>query len=949
MIKRILCLILALVLSLSWVSFGAEVTEEEEIEEIEEIEENVGETVVPDEEASDTGDEESADVSLDENLSVDEKEEDEKKTESDKKESVVTGEYLLLKELNILTTEECETFFSNTRISRGKFMKLLTKLSGLSEAVSEEYKGSFRDVDSSTPDYMYIGIMEDIRIISGDGTGRFHPEDNISFNQAVTTVVKLLGYDVYATADYPAGYLSAANISGISKGIGPDREGYISGENILRLLMNALTVEVILQESYGNDKLEISEGESYLEAVFGVREETGIITANEYTGISDELSAVAEGCVLINETVFSAPLMDTAAELGKKITFYAVYDKYGNGLPEIIWYDYHKSCKTITLDAREIISVSDYSVSYMKTETKEVKLKFAGDSNLVYNFRAFPEYTYEHLDIKMGTVTMVDNDNDGIHEFINVISYSEIFVESVSTDDEIIYGSRDEKILLPKGEGAYKVYNADEETDLSSVYPGTVVNIIASSHNDFMVIYIGVSPVTGTVNGVREDENTTYVTVDETEYLLSALATYVPAVGDYGTYYLNCKGEISLKDKIVTNEKYAYLMKIKTVGTVEKVHYFKLLTTTGIEVYEAAEKIKLNDNPLKTADAVIGDDALYANGAEDSEGNKTEQQLIIFKTDKNGKLDLIKTYSDYYNSYVVNNPYYKKDKNDTTFTLDYQSGAAGYLTFYAGPTNVFGTKYLTDADTEIFLVPSTPNEDEEDYQAGKITKLSTQTKYYNIEIYNLSENYMTGAAVIRNSNSDVSITNSNANMVISKITKFYNEDSAAEELKIYGYVRGAEKMYLVDDMELTDNNASYGNGLGIKDLKPGDVIQVALDAEGYIAALRVLHCYNPETFTYRESSTSLATLYTALHTAIGKLLYRDEKTAIFNFTPPDSKTGLHNVARDRAFNFTNRTFFYKVDTKTGKLRKVKSADIPEGSMVYVRSGYCYLNDVVYYE
>ena len=74
MIKRILCLILALVLSLSWVSFGAEVTEEEEIEEIEEIEGNVGGTVVPDEEASDTGDEESADVSLDENLSVDEKE-----------------------------------------------------------------------------------------------------------------------------------------------------------------------------------------------------------------------------------------------------------------------------------------------------------------------------------------------------------------------------------------------------------------------------------------------------------------------------------------------------------------------------------------------------------------------------------------------------------------------------------------------------------------------------------------------------------------------------------------------------------------------------------------------------------------------------------------------------------------------------------------------------------
>ena len=47
---------------------------------------------------------------------------------------------------------------------------------------------------------------------------------------------------------------------------------------------------------------------------------------------------------------------------------------------------------------------------------------------------------------------------------------------------------------------------------------------------------------------------------------------------------------------------------------------------------------------------------------EVSEAAMALGKKTVTRTDKNGKLNFISTYSDYYNAYEVNNPYYKKDK-----------------------------------------------------------------------------------------------------------------------------------------------------------------------------------------------------------------------------------------------------------------------------------------------
>lgn len=185
--------------------------------------------------------------------------------------------------------------------------------------------------------------------------------------------------------------------------------------------------------------------------------------------------------------------------------------------------------------------------------------------------------------------------------------------------------------------------------------------------------------------------------------------------------------------------------------------------------------------------------------------------------------------------------------------------------------------------------------------------------------------------------------NGDPELVISKITKYYIPEEGAIGLKIYGYRLGVEKEIPVKDLDITDNNANYGNGKGVLDLRPGDVIQYALNVDGTLTALKILFQYNPDKFELTESHTSITSVFVALHQGIAKLLYRDEASVILNATNPEDRT------YDRSFIVGPRTRFFRFDTKTDKLTMVKASDIPENSKVYFRNCYNMLYDVIYFE
>jgi len=851
---------------------------------------------------------------------------------------VVKGKYNLLAVLDIISNPD--TFTNQKVITRGELMMYFSKISGVHGISKSGYTGKFTDVNSETMYCTHIQAMENLGIINGNGMGNFYPESPVTLQEAVAAAIKLLGYDIYAETmgGYPTGYFNVANQAGISKGVKADANGYLSGENAVKFLFNVLTSELTVQTEWGDsNNIKVTNGKSYLETVFNVFEGRGHVDGNEFTGLRKLNKTVNEECISVDGVMYKALGMDTNAELGKNLKFFYRQDNNQYVIPEILYYEADSSVEVITLDASDIISVGNYNITYLNEQGVEEKLKFSGISDVIYNFKTHPEYTYDDIDIDMGNITLIDNDSNGTYDVLNILSYAEYMIESVNKVDEVITADNGKKIVLP-GEKNCEIYQMGRKITIQDVYESTVINVIASIDDSYMIIYVNADSVTGTVKEININDGITEVKIDENIYELSPLAKYIPNLGDYGMYYLNHFGQIAAKDKVVTNEQYAYLIDKRVTNSHEERYFVKLVNESGkIVNYELAEKVKLNDNPRTEARNVIND-SLLMNGVLDEDGNPTCQQLIKFKTDKDGKLNQIRVFTDY----TDKGEDFKKDKDDTTFTLDYKSDVN--LKYYGGNAKVFGTRFLVNAETHVFFAPPTYTTDVESFDAGLITKLATETTYTLPEFYDVAYSNMTNVVLVRQAAGAASnMKTGDPELVISKITKYYIPEEEAVGLKIYGYRLGLEKEFLVKDLNIKDNNSNYGNGKGVLDLRAGDVIQYGLNTDGSLAAIKIIFQYDPDNFELTETHSSTTSIFVALHQGVGQLLHRDEASVILNATDVEKRI------YDRGFIVGPRTRFFRFDTKSQKLTMVKSTDIPENAKVFFRSCYNMLYDVIYFE
>lgn len=112
-------------------------------------------------------------------------------------------------------------FFPEMNLTRAQFCKMAVNIRGEgSKAEAQQNRTIFLDVPATHWGRGYINYASSItvsdngeRLVMGVGDGTFHPDDNIAFDQAVTMIMRLLGYtaaDVHTGATWYDGYLSTA-------------------------------------------------------------------------------------------------------------------------------------------------------------------------------------------------------------------------------------------------------------------------------------------------------------------------------------------------------------------------------------------------------------------------------------------------------------------------------------------------------------------------------------------------------------------------------------------------------------------------------------------------------------------------------------------------------------------------------------------------------------------
>jgi len=150
----------------------------------------------------------------------------------------------VLQMMGVISGVSPNSFDPNGSLTRAQFTKMAVIAQGRGNEVSSYQSFTiFPDVKSShwAAGYINLAVRGEKKFISGFANGAFGPEQKITFGQAVTILMRLLGYtDTDVGLDWPSGYLNAAATAGLTDGVALSGGDAISRAQASKLFVNLL-------------------------------------------------------------------------------------------------------------------------------------------------------------------------------------------------------------------------------------------------------------------------------------------------------------------------------------------------------------------------------------------------------------------------------------------------------------------------------------------------------------------------------------------------------------------------------------------------------------------------------------------------------------------------------------------------------------------------------------
>lgn len=348
----------------------------------------------------------------------------------------------VLSSLNIMNGDENGDFGFANEVTRAEFTKMAVASSSYRNSVSEVSRTSpFHDVSYTYWGASYIKAALGAGYVSGYPDSTFKPENSVTTEEAITIVLKLLGYtdDDFSNAVWPYGQMSKAEdlelMQGVSAGIGQN----IKRLDVMKLFYNALTTKV-------------KDGDKTLLSTFGytIKEDTVFVASqNEDVSIPANKILTTDGQYKV-ESGFDKSSVGYKGDLILKnsdtaIAFIPTNTKSGeytlNAIlgDDVLVYEgtgtktidmgknsevYYKTQKTTLEEAASLAALGD-SITVFENEKGDIDYAMIGTKSLkgpyIYknSLSAFgiPETVSVYIDGEKGTAEQLDE--------YNIVYYSE--------------------------------------------------------------------------------------------------------------------------------------------------------------------------------------------------------------------------------------------------------------------------------------------------------------------------------------------------------------------------------------------------------------------------------------------------------------------------------------------------------------------------------------------
>lgn len=801
----------------------------------------------------------------------------------------------VLSALNIMIGDEHGNFRPDDTIIRSEVTKMAICALGLEDA-AEASKGTskFPDVSSSHWANGYINLATDMGIIIGDDKGRFRPNDTITYAEAMTIMVRTLGFEPKAQENggFPSGYILTASENGLTNKVQGTSQKPISRGNVAYLTVNALEAKMMEQTSFGPNPEYGVVNKTLLKDRLGVTKYEGQVVAIPNSGILGE-SKLVDGQVQINDQIFETEY-NMNNLLGFNVTYY-VRDEGKSSESIILAMPTAGKNKTLQIKADLFERIKNQNgkkvVEYFESETtSKTKLaEISENAKLVYNGK-HAEFSDELLNIsdKSGKLNLLDTDKDGVYDIVYVTVYTNMVVDTVSANGKIT-DKYDAPTIQLNDDVDYTIEKGLNYIKVSDLKEYDVLSVSQSLDKKLYSIIVTNETVEGKVSATDDDG---FVINDKT-YKVAKNYTEPITIGLEGKFYLDTDGKIAAVDTTSRlSSNYAYL--IRAYQTEEEIVKFKLFTKEGKEItIEAADKIRYNNNGGKKATEVLT--ALKGGEAE------VAAQLITYNTNSDGKLSEINTAAD-------NTASGKVDLSN--FTLNYKLDNA----IFNETQKKLGNIRINDK-TVIFNIPK-DSQDSKDFSIATIDMFEDE-EGYDVLVYDRAEDFTARAIVVTNANFKTQADSPIA--VVKSVSTATNADDEITDV-LRALVDGKEQSIFAESQGILNHSSG-------KTLNEGDIIQYKTNAEGEIVSIRILMSIADKgTEKIENPAENLSIVY-------GKVIKKFASS--INVTVNDGEV--------LNFSLGENVKVYSVDTTVSKNRvtlaevnDIQSFDSDEGNRVFIK-------------
>lgn len=787
----------------------------------------------------------------------------------------------LLRLLGIMDNYTDTLFKGDYIMTRAEFTKCVVSMMGYDDmAKTTSNKCSFSDVSSELAGY--VATAEYLGIVEGCGDGLFEPDRAMSFEEAVKMLVSALGYDVGGLS-YPNGYISKGAEIGLLKNVA-NRD--TSRGTMSAMLVEALDIPLIKLEMNGS-KYTYVQGETILDFL-GIYTDKGIVTDDgitSYTGDSD----VSQDSVRIDHVTYKSGITSANEYFGKKVKYYY---KVVNDSNELLYVNPTKDNVTYTIDRDDISDDTTRQNFVYWKNNKSKKLKISSVCNFIYNGKAYPGITDSELIPNDGKVVLIDNNDDGEIDTIQIYDYKTYVVQYTAESSNTVYNLIDssDNLVLDDTTAKIEIYRGDEPIEFDKIKSGDVIKAAISKNSKYIKLLVSSDKVSGRVDSIDSEG----VVVDGVKYELSRnLAGKTLDIGSEYSFRLDYEGRIAYVENVMS--------KTTSYGYLRRAWYDENEENGGIEVFTAkgewdkfefAKKITFNNTRKESK-------KWY-------QENVFTPQLIMYTLDDNGMVKEIKTGVD------------NAGDND----MDYANiSSAQYL--YANRS--FNSTYFL-VDTVVFAVPE--NLDQTSlYRVTNCDYLRDGQKYV-ASVYDIDDACPKVAVVQEIDTYDTEPYVANSVMLVEEVRTSVNADNEPVT-----HIKGCYENKTVEYM--------FDSNVDGSEIAAGDIIQFTLNVDKEVINKKVIVAAS--NFAFKDDGGFFSTT----RKVVGKVckVYPSAKRFVFN-----SDGDLTLDADSIWGECVRKTPAVSVYDRTLKKAYVGSFDDLEiGDDVFVRMDREWIYDIVIYK